>query len=155
MNFLNQALTYIFTASNWGGKAGLGARILEHLQYTAVAVIASALVAIPIGMIIGHTRRGTFLVVTGVNALRALPTLGVLLLAVLLWVGAAVLWLHNGAIDPEARLWALFMVVQSLPYAAAVYVSLVNALEQMRHVQPVYEPSPAPRVAGPSMQPAQ
>ena len=30
MNFLNQALTYIFTASNWGGKAGLGARILEH-----------------------------------------------------------------------------------------------------------------------------
>ena len=74
MNFLNQALTYIFTASNWGGRAGLGARILEHLQYTAVAVIASALVAIPIGMIIGHTRRGTFLVVTGVNALRALPT---------------------------------------------------------------------------------
>ena len=78
MNFLNQALTYIFTASNWGGRAGLGARILEHLQYTAVAVIASALVAIPIGMIIGHTRRGTFLVVTGVNALRALPGLGLL-----------------------------------------------------------------------------
>ncbi len=36
-------------------------------------------------MLIGHTGRGTFLVVTGVNALRALPTLGVLLLGVLLW----------------------------------------------------------------------
>ena len=85
MNFLNQALTYIFTAANWGGRAGLGNRIIEHLQYTAVAVGVSALIAIPIGLLIGHTRRGTFLVVTGVNALRALPTLGVLLLAVLLW----------------------------------------------------------------------
>ncbi len=85
MNFLHQALAYIFTAANWAGQAGSAARILEHLQYTAVAVVVSALIAIPIGMLIGHTGRGTFLVVTGVNALRALPTLGVLLLGVLLW----------------------------------------------------------------------
>jgi osmoprotectant transport system permease protein len=85
MNFLQQALSYIFTAANWGGPAGLTARIAEHMQYTVVAVLVSALIAIPIGMIIGHTGRGTFLVVTGVNALRALPTLGVLLLGVLLW----------------------------------------------------------------------
>ena len=35
MNFLQQALSFIFTAANWGGPAGLTARILEHLQYTA------------------------------------------------------------------------------------------------------------------------
>lgn len=85
MDFLQQALSYIFTASNWGGESGIGVRILEHLEYTAIAVLFSALIAIPIGMIIGHTGRGTFLVVSGVNALRALPTLGVLLLFVLLW----------------------------------------------------------------------
>ena len=85
MNFLNEALSFIFTAANWGGPAGLAARILEHLQYTVVAVFFSALIAIPLGMLIGHTGRGTFIVVTGVNALRALPTLGVLLLGVLLW----------------------------------------------------------------------
>ena len=76
MNFLQQALSYIFTAANWGGAAGLTARILEHLQYTGLALFFSALVAIPVGMLIGHTGRGTFLVVGGVNALRALPTLG-------------------------------------------------------------------------------
>ena len=80
MNFLQQALSYIFTGANWGGPSGLTARILEHLTYTAVAVFFSALIAIPLGMLIGHTRKGTFVVVTGVNALRALPTLGVLLL---------------------------------------------------------------------------
>ena len=42
MNFLQQALSYIFTAANWGGSAGLSARTLEHLQYTAVAVAVSA-----------------------------------------------------------------------------------------------------------------
>jgi osmoprotectant transport system permease protein len=85
MNFLHQALSYIFTAANWGGNAGLLARIVEHLEYTVLAVAFSALIAIPIGMLVGHSGRGTFIVVTGVNALRALPTLGVLLLAVLLY----------------------------------------------------------------------
>ena len=85
MNFLTQALTYLTTASNWFGPVGLGARVLEHLEYTAVAVLVSALIAVPVGLIVGHTGRGTLVVVSLVNALRALPTLGVLLLAVLLW----------------------------------------------------------------------
>jgi len=85
VNFLQQALSYIFTADNWAGRSGLGARILEHLNYTGVAVAASILIAIPIGLAVGHTGRGSLLVVTAVDALRALPTLGVLLLGVLVW----------------------------------------------------------------------
>ena len=49
------------------------------------------------------------------------------------------LWTASGAIDPEARLWSIFMLVQSLPFAAAVLVSVVNALEQMRHARAVFE----------------
>ena len=85
MNFIAQALSYLFTAENWAGPVGLAARTLEHLEYTAAAVAVSALVAVPLGLIVGHTGHGTLLVVSLVNALRALPTLGVLLLAVLLW----------------------------------------------------------------------
>ena len=85
MSFLTQALTYLFTAGNWVGPVGLGARTVEHLEYTATAVAVSALIAVPLGLIVGHTGRGTLVVVSLVNALRALPTLGVLLLAVLLW----------------------------------------------------------------------
>ncbi|CKM87555.1 glycine/betaine ABC transporter permease [Mycobacterium tuberculosis] len=50
-----------------------------------MAVAASALIAVPVGLLIGHTGRGTLLVVGAVNGLRALPTLGVLLLGVLLF----------------------------------------------------------------------
>ena len=73
----------------------------------------------------------------------------------LLWAAAAVRWFGNGVVDPEARLWALFMIVQSLPYAAAVYVSMVNAVEQMRHARTAFEtPTPASSAES-AMQPAQ
>lgn len=114
MNFLQQALEFIATGANWTGPAGLGARILEHLQYTAVAVVLSAVVAVPIGMVIGHTGRGTFLVVTGVNALRALPTLGVLLLGVLLW--------GLGLVPPTVAL----MLLGIPPLLAGTYSGIAN-----------------------------
>ena len=114
MNFLQQALSYIFTAANWGGPAGLTVRIAEHLQYTVVAVLVSALIAVPIGMLIGHTGRGTFLVVTGVNALRALPTLGVLLLGVLLW--------GLGLLPPTVAL----MLLGIPPLLAGTYAGIAN-----------------------------
>lgn len=114
MNFLQQALAYIFTAENWSGKAGLGTRILEHLQYTGVAVAVSALIAIPIGLLIGHTGRGSFLVVTAVNSLRALPTLGVLLLGVLMW--------GLGLLPPTVALTLLGVP----PLLAGTYAGIAN-----------------------------
>lgn len=82
---------------------------------------------------------------------------GELVLTVLLWLAAIALWTTNGVIDPEARLWSIFMIVQSLPFAAAVLVSVVNALEQMRHERAVFEASASPAAveAGPALQPAQ
>jgi osmoprotectant transport system permease protein len=114
MNFLSQALSYIFTAANWGGSAGLLARTGQHLQYTVVAVAVSAVIAIPIGMVIGHTGRGTFIVVGGVNALRALPTLGVLLLGVLLW--------GLGLVPPTVAL----MLLGIPPLLAGTYAGIAN-----------------------------
>jgi osmoprotectant transport system permease protein len=114
MNFLTQALSYIFTAANWAGPAGLTARTLEHLEYTAVALVFAVLVAIPIGMMVGHTGRGTFLVVTSVNALRALPTLGVLLLGVLLW--------GLGLVPPTVAL----MLLGIPPLLAGTYAGIAN-----------------------------
>lgn len=114
MNFLQQALDFIFTAANWSGPAGLTARIFEHLTYTVVAVAVAALIAVPLGMLIGHTGRGTFFVVAGVNALRALPTLGVLLLGVLLW--------GLGLVPPTVALTLLGIP----PLLAGTYAGIAN-----------------------------
>jgi osmoprotectant transport system permease protein len=71
---------WLTTAANWTGDGGLLQRIVEHLRYTLIAVIGAALVAIPVGLAVGHTGRGGTVVVGVANAMRALPTLGVITL---------------------------------------------------------------------------
>ena len=66
------------------GADGFGIRILEHLAYTAIAMLVAAVIAVPLGIIIGVTGRGEALIAGFTNALRALPTLGLLILIVML-----------------------------------------------------------------------
>jgi len=61
----------------------IGGRLLEHLEYTFVAVVVASLVAVPLGLWIGHTGRGKVAVVTLAGAARAIPTLGLLYFVVL------------------------------------------------------------------------
>ncbi|MFC7448638.1 ABC transporter permease [Rhodococcus daqingensis] len=84
MNLFGAAFDYIADPSNWSGPTGIGARIAEHLWYSLLAVAISAVIAIPLGLLIGHFRRGDALLVGLVNSLRSLPTLGVLTFLVLL-----------------------------------------------------------------------
>lgn len=79
-------LSFLLDGANWstGNVDGFPHRILEHLHYTGLALVFAFLIAFPIGMLIGHTNRGSFLAINAGNAGRALPTLGVLMLVVAL-----------------------------------------------------------------------
>lgn len=81
---LTRAFDWLVDPAHWTGAAGFPARILEHLGYTALAVVLAAVIAIPIGVAVGHTRRGGLAVVGVANGLRALPELGMLILFSLL-----------------------------------------------------------------------
>lgn len=75
---------YLTDSFNWSGPEGITARILQHIWYTVAALALAAAIALPIGLRIGHTRRGAFVAINLGNAARALPSLGLLMLAVLL-----------------------------------------------------------------------
>jgi osmoprotectant transport system permease protein len=77
-------LDFLTDPANWSGPEGIGNRILQHVWYTFFALGLAAAIALPVGLLIGHTRRGSFLAINLGNAARALPTLGVLMLVVLL-----------------------------------------------------------------------
>ncbi|NUW35001.1 ABC transporter permease subunit [Nonomuraea sp. SMC257] len=77
--------------ANWSGPDGIPARLLEHLEFSALALALAMLVAIPLGLLIGHTGRGGVIVVISANLARALPTLGLLVLFVLLLGTASIL----------------------------------------------------------------
>lgn len=70
------AFAWLLDAANWSGPKSIPVRIGVHLLYCLGAVLGAAAIAVPLGLYVGHTGRGGVLVVGGSNALRALPTLG-------------------------------------------------------------------------------
>jgi len=80
MSLFGDALSWIADGAHWGGSGGIDRRLLEHLLVTFAAVGIAAVLALPLGVLIGHTGRGRILVVALAGAVRALPTLGLLTL---------------------------------------------------------------------------
>ena len=77
-----------YLTGHWGGGSGLGARLVQHLGYSALALAIAAAISIPLGLYSGHTGRGGTILGLISNASRALPTLGLLtIFAILIGVG--------------------------------------------------------------------
>ncbi|MEV0079489.1 ABC transporter permease [Nocardia neocaledoniensis] len=114
MNLFLDAWQYLTDGANWGGPAGIDQRLLQHLWYSFLAVALSAVLAVPLGLVIGHTRRGSALLVGFANAMRALPTLGLLTFLVL--------GLGLGLIPPLLAL----ITVGIPPLLAGAYAGIAN-----------------------------
>lgn len=90
MNLFLDALAWLFAPERLTGANSIPLRVLEHFGYTAISLVISALIAVPLGFAIGHFRRGREVSVALSGAARALPSLGLLtILALLLGLGAA------------------------------------------------------------------
>ncbi len=75
---------WLVDPASWSGPGGILAQSLAHLRYSFIALLVAALVAVPVGLWVGHTGRGRWLAVNIAGAFRAIPSLGVLFIAVLL-----------------------------------------------------------------------
>jgi osmoprotectant transport system permease protein len=83
---INRILAWLTDSGHWQGSDGIMSRLIEHLAYSLTAVVIAAAIAIPMGLYIGHTGRGRVFVVNLAGAARAIPSLGLLFIAVL-WLG--------------------------------------------------------------------
>ena len=117
MRILELAWQWFLQPAQWSGTDGIPNRLGQHLYYTLLALLVAAAIAVPLGLLIGHTNRGGFLVVNTANAARALPTVGVLVLVVTL----------SGI--------GLLPVIVPL-VALAIPPILVNTYEGVRQVEP-------------------
>ncbi|AHI23426.1 ABC transporter permease [Corynebacterium vitaeruminis] len=80
MDLLSSSFSWLSDVHNWTGTSGILLRLVQHLGITAVVVAVAALVALPIGIAIGHSGRGSGVVAAVAGAGRAIPTLGLLTL---------------------------------------------------------------------------
>ena len=66
--------------ANWSGPNGIPVRTWEYLVISAIAMLIALVVALPIGLVLGHTRKAALLATNVGNIGRAVPTLGVLII---------------------------------------------------------------------------
>ena len=76
-----EILRWFGTGEHWSGSDGIPAQVGTHLVYSVVATVIAALIALPVGLLIGHTGRGAFLAINLSGFGRALPSFGVVILA--------------------------------------------------------------------------
>ncbi|WP_308467885.1 ABC transporter permease [Rathayibacter soli] len=80
MNFFE----WFFNPAQWTGSESIPLEVGLHLEYTGIALLIALVVAVPFGIYVGYTGRGEVIVAGLANSLRALPTVGLLILAVLI-----------------------------------------------------------------------
>ena len=104
MSTVGHTVTWLTDAAHWQGPDGVPHRLAEHLAISGLAVAVACLVALPIGIALGHIGRGGSVAVNLSNASRAVPTFGLLILFAVTPIGfgnrAAVVALTLFAIPP-------------------------------------------------------
>jgi osmoprotectant transport system permease protein len=125
MSFLGDVFDFLTNSDQWHGDESIPRLLGQHLQLTVVSVLVAALVALPIGVLLGHVRTGGAIAVNIANIGRALPALALLILAAQ-WVGLG---------DPTG----ILTPVESVPafiamFALALPPMLANAYVGMAQV---------------------
>jgi osmoprotectant transport system permease protein len=67
------------------GVAGVPTLLFEHLLYVIVPLALAIAIAVPIGLWVGHINRGGTLAINIANGGRAIPSLGIIVIAYLLF----------------------------------------------------------------------
>ena len=80
MDVLSDLIRWLTAPEQWSGSSGIPVRTFQHLWYSLLATAIAALVALPIGVFIGHIGRGGLLAINLSNLGRALPSLGIIIL---------------------------------------------------------------------------
>ncbi|WGL51573.1 ABC transporter permease [Nocardioides sp. BP30] len=112
MSAFSEGISWLTDGSHWHGDDGFPHRIAQHLGYTSLTVVIASAIAIPLGLWIGHTGRLRGLAIALTGALRALPTLGLVVLMVL--------WRGIGLAPPTIAL----VVLAIPPLLAGAYAGL-------------------------------
>ena len=81
---IEQTWHWLTDAESWTGAGGILAQAVTHLRISLIALLLAALVGVPVGLYIGHTGRGRWLAINLAGAFRAIPSLGVLFIAIML-----------------------------------------------------------------------
>jgi osmoprotectant transport system permease protein len=71
---MDKIVAFFLDPKQWQGTLGIPNRLLEHLQISGLSVLVATLIAVPLGLYIGHTNRGSSFAINLANIGRAIPS---------------------------------------------------------------------------------
>jgi len=90
VSFLFEVVRWLTDLAHWRGSDGIPARLAEQAAMSGASVLVACLVAVPVGLVLGHRRKGVALAVNVSNVGRAVPSFALLVLAAEVFgIGAA------------------------------------------------------------------
>lgn len=81
---VSQIVAWFMSPAQWHGSDGLPFRTLEHLYYMLSSMAVALVIALPVGIGLGHWGRGGLLAINISNMGRAVPSFGLVILMFLL-----------------------------------------------------------------------
>ena len=67
MGIIGQTIAWLTDPAHWTGPSGIPVRVAEHLALSLAALAIAAAIALPLGLWVGHTRRGERLAINAAN----------------------------------------------------------------------------------------
>jgi osmoprotectant transport system permease protein len=80
METISQIFDFLTDPANYEGPMGIPTRFYEHFLMSFQSLALGTLIALPVGLYIGHRRRFEFLAISVGNLGRALPSFGIVAL---------------------------------------------------------------------------
>lgn len=111
---MDGVISFLTDPQNWQGTTGIPNRLLEHLQYSVSSVVLAVVIAVPIGLYIGHTNRGSNVAINLANIGRAIPSFAMMVIPVPLTLTLA----ETGIYDPT------FGLVFLPPFLAMTFLAI-------------------------------
>ena len=71
---MDGVIAFLTDPANWQGTTGIPNRLQEHLVISGLSIAIASLIAIPLGLYVGHTNRGSGLAINLANIGRAVPS---------------------------------------------------------------------------------
>jgi osmoprotectant transport system permease protein len=89
MSFLADVIQFLTTSAHWWGTEGILHRSQDHLLMSAAALATAMVIALPLGLVLGHTGRGGVVAINLSNLGRAVPSFAIIvLMASIVGIGA-------------------------------------------------------------------
>ncbi|KPY89200.1 ABC transporter permease [Pseudomonas syringae pv. tagetis] len=84
MDMIVSVYLWFSLPDHWWGENGILTRLAEHIYYVSLSLLIACVIALPLGVLLANYRKGAHVAIAVFNIGRALPSLGIVILAIML-----------------------------------------------------------------------